>query len=273
MFRATFAGILCVATAGVCVGGDPRARFEVASVKLVEDTDPRLAQVMDRGRSSGPMARGVPLRGHRVEMRSYTLEQMIATAYLVRPRQVVGPAWLSDKRFNVDALIPEDAPVRQANEMLRALIEERFGLRAHRASREEAGYFLTVAKGGPHLKASGPAPTAAAPPSPDELLAKSMAERKPLPPGASQHSYKRITMERFAEALSGILQSPVEDRTGLDGMYDIVIDIPPPVDPEDRDPRPAIVDGVKKLGLNLQAGRIAVPIVVIDRLERMPTGN
>ncbi len=96
--------------------------------------------------------------------------------------------------------------------------------------------------------------------------------KKPRPPG-SHYEYKRLTMERFAETLTVLLQSPVEDRTELKDKYDVVIDIPPPLDPDDRDPRPQIFDAVKKLGLSLKGGKVTLQVLVVDSIEKTPTPN
>lgn len=245
-------------------------RFEVASVKPVEVQDVRAAAVMDRARATMPRSGGLPMRGRRVEMRGYTLGQLIAAAFGVRPRQVSGPSWLAEKRFDVEALLPPDAPFDQGPEMLQALLRERFGLKAHRASREDAGYAMTVAKGGPEFRTSAPRPPGAPPPTPESLMDR---PRRAVAPGASHYEYRYCTMEQLAVNLGGLLEAPVENRTELTGRYDVVLAIPPPLDPEDRDVRARVLDAVKGLGLSLKAGRISVPVVVADSVEKTPTQN
>ena len=55
-------------------------------------------------RTALPVIGGVTIRGKRVEMRGYTLEQLVCVAFRIRTRQLIGPAWLSGKRFDVEAL-------------------------------------------------------------------------------------------------------------------------------------------------------------------------
>ena len=64
--------------------------------------------------------------------------------------------WTS-RSFTIEAVTPGDvAPTRlEQMQMLRALLVERFGLKFHRQEKEFAIYALTVAKGGPKLKAGG----------------------------------------------------------------------------------------------------------------------
>src|SRR5688572_23596836 len=76
----------------------------------------------------------------RVELFNATLKQLIASAYSrfpFDPRQVVGgPAWIDSERFDIVATLEQPPRFDQAgmlgelNGMLRALIEERFGVKA-----------------------------------------------------------------------------------------------------------------------------------------------
>ncbi|MBI4910108.1 MAG: DUF3738 domain-containing protein [Acidobacteria bacterium] len=52
-----------------------------------------------------------------------------------------------NKWFDVDAIIPSDARIGQANERLQALLKERFGLQSRLATREQAGYNIDCWKG------------------------------------------------------------------------------------------------------------------------------
>ena len=73
------------------------------------------------------------------------------------------PSWASDEMYNIDAKVGgEDAvsfgklSVAQRNQMLQAMLQDRYKLRAHTESRELPVYDLVVAKGGPKLKAATP---------------------------------------------------------------------------------------------------------------------
>ena len=191
-------------------------RFEVATIKAVEDLNPRMAQALDTMRSTMPQRGGLPLRGRRVEMKNYTLAHLIAAAFRIPPRQISGPGWLSDKRFNVEAIIPSDAPIEQANEMLQTLLRERFGLSTSSSTREQSGYILSVGKSGPNFPVSAPLPSGdaakAEPPSPDSLMRRFTG---PGTAGSSRYEYKHMSMNQLSETLAGLLEVPVEDRTGL----------------------------------------------------------
>ena len=171
----------------------------------------------------------------------------------------------------MEALIPTDASNDQANEMLQTLLQERFGLRAHPSTREQAGYVLTVGNGGSHLKVSSPNPASGSePPNVESLMGRIP---KPGLPGSMRRELKRSNMNHVAETLAQLLQSTVEDRTGLKEKYDVVIDIPPPLDPDDKDPQSRIFAAVNQLGLHLKSGKISVEVLVVDSIEKIPTLN
>ncbi len=83
---------------------------------------------------------------------------LIAAAYRVRATQVSGPAWLSHQSFDVEAKLRCGAQKEELNAMLQSLLEECFGLKAHRDTRTGQGFALVVGKGGPKLKPAEPLP-------------------------------------------------------------------------------------------------------------------
>ena len=69
---------------------------------------------------------------NRVRLQNWALLDLIAAAYSVRATQVSGPAWLSDQVFDIEAKVPDGTPKDELNAMLQSLLEERFGLKVHR---------------------------------------------------------------------------------------------------------------------------------------------
>src|SRR5579862_81475 len=91
------------------------------------------------------------------------LSGIIFTAYLifadghrkvVPPLPIEGaPAWLDTDRYIIEAKTESDATSEMMQgPMLQALLEDRFHLKVHRASKQVPVYELTVVKGGPKLK-------------------------------------------------------------------------------------------------------------------------
>jgi uncharacterized protein (TIGR03435 family) len=76
-------------------------------------------------------------------------------------------------------------------------------------------------------------------------------------------------------------RGPVVDITGIQGEYDIDIevhlrDIPAMAEFQGRmpgEPGPSLFDEVKKHGLELKPGKVQVEVLVIDRAQRIPTPN
>ena len=76
---------------------------------------------------------------------------------------------------------------------------------------------------------------------------------------------RTMRMEHLATALSGAVDRPVVDRTGLDGNYDW--------DVEWKDEGPSVFTALQEqLGLRLEPDRAPVPVVVVDSIDR-PSAN
>ncbi len=53
-------------------------------------------------------------------------------AYGVKDFQIVGPGWLGDERFTIDATMPPATTKDQTRAMLRNLLADRFKVELHR---------------------------------------------------------------------------------------------------------------------------------------------
>jgi len=267
---------LAVAAAASAQSGSRKAMFEVASIKPITSIDFQARILHDMNRNAAA-AGSLPIRGRRVELRAFTLEEIISDAYRVRSSQIVGPGWLSESRFNVDAIIPSNAPVELANEMLQSLLEERFGLICHRATQNQGGYLLVIAKGGPKLTSSSAVPNALNPSGNEAADAAKMA-RSAMKHGAAteagwrQYQYKGCTVARFAGILERLLHASVVDSTKLDGKYDITLRLEETSSPN-GDNQAGIFAGVRALGLKLEASKVPVDTLVIDKISKTATPN
>jgi uncharacterized protein (TIGR03435 family) len=129
--------------------------FEVASIKAAGPLDPAAIQ-------SGKMRMGMKIDGARVDIGSFSLRDLIRTAYEVKDYQISGPDWLggvmSAQRFNIQATIPEAATKEQVPQMLQVLLADRFKLVVHRENKDHSVYALVVGKNGVKLQAADPDP-------------------------------------------------------------------------------------------------------------------
>jgi uncharacterized protein (TIGR03435 family) len=205
----------------------------------------------------------------RVRLENWALLDLIAAAYSVRATQVSGPAWLSDRGFDIEAKVPDGTPKEEFNAMLQSLLEERFGLKVHRGTQTRQGFALTVGKNGPKLKPAEP------PPDPQKRMAdmqRRMQENResgtPLV-GLSRANFPSITTEELAARLVRFAEAPVVDKTGLTGEYSVTIETWKNADV----PGGTVFDAVEKLGLKLELRKLPIETVVVDQVSKTPTAN
>ena len=233
------------------------ASFEVASVK------PNNSGVQGSGtnwQSSG-----------RLIATNVTLKSVIANAYEVRTFQIEGPGWLDADRFDISARAPEGAPDRLRPSMLRTLLATRFGLVAHRETRDRSVYALVTLRPdgrlGPQLKKS-------------QLVCSGGAAR---PEGGAFCGLNTsvgntggriigggLPMDRVAAALANFaVDQTVINRTGLDGVFDFELQFSR-LPSTERPDAPSIFTAVQEqLGLKLEAARGPVEFLIIDKVGQL----
>jgi len=229
-----------------------------------------------------------------------TLQSVIGFAYGIPARNISGgPDWirlsgptsLDDDSFTlrqaetffIEAVAesPATATTEELKEMLGTMLEDRFGLKFHRETRQAKGYALVVAKDGPKIQevSSGyESPRATF----DETLRRSIK-------GTSK-------LNELIDILLPPAFEPFVDRTGLTGTYryEFLAPLPPPPAPpsprRDATAGPGAAERLgeipppssaiptlsgsleAQLGLRLQPDTVAVEMLVIDHVER-PSSN
>jgi uncharacterized protein (TIGR03435 family) len=226
--------------------------FEVASIRSAAQITPDLI-------TSGKLHIGTKIDAGRVDIGFASLRDLVTQAYEVKPFQVTAPDWMAMQRFDILAKMPEGATKEQVPAMLRALLEDRFKLVAHRENRELPVYSLEVGKNGPKFKEAPaqetPAPDAA-PAKPEgkgdmvigagdqqvrinrtgggpggpQTMSISSAETGTMKVtvGASGQMHmemERMTMATLAQTLTPMLDRPVVDHTDLKGAFTIALDL------------------------------------------------
>jgi uncharacterized protein (TIGR03435 family) len=197
-----------------------------------------------------------------VRMQDVSVETCIKWAYGVQYSQISGPAWIDSDKFDITAKADDPATEDQMKLMMQALLTDRFKLRFHRESKELKAFVLTVAKGGAKVH------PAAAP------------DAKPFHQNSANGSVvKSMTIREWGDYISGPLQMPVVDETGLAGKYDFVIDFTPylpdaknmgPDRPDTTSILMAAMEG--ELGIKMETRKTPVDIMVIDHVEK-PSAN
>lgn len=259
-------------------------RFEVASVK------PCRTYIPPGGRTGGIASPEL------LDIDCSTVRELIKEAYVtfgsgtrVTPLNTPiegGPGWTDSERYEIKARAPGVTnQVILHGPMLQALLEDRFGLRIHRETREISVYALVVAKGGSKLHpfregtcnayditASFPPP-----PPPDNPC----RNRGTLRGGLIVLDIQGATLDEFATMYLRNVDRPVINRTGIKGRFDIHLEFAPdenmvpfPGDlPATESTGPSIFTALQEqLGLKVEPSKGPGEFLVIDGVER-PSEN
>ncbi len=300
------AAIALIAFTGVLTGQPTGPSFEVATIHP-SSPDQNIGQQIAAGR----LPVGMSINQSRVDIKFLTLGDMIAIAYRVKPNQIAGPAWTKDDRWDILAKLPEGSSRDQVPELLRSLLFERFKLQTHKETKEQSAYAVSVVKDGLKLKSASADSSALlldANHSTEMVNAQQgklerSADGKSATFSGGPAGVMRITMPTqqdlettkiemrvsiaiLADLLN--LDRPVVDQTGLKGVYEISLALPNdavkgfmraamgvgslggPQEPRDA---AAIARALQKVGLKLESRKVPVEVIVVDRIERKPTGN
>jgi len=232
--------------------------FEVASVKTAA---PRAGQ---NGLAVG--IRGGPGTADPSQMTcGFTLmNELLIRAFGVKKLQISGPAWLDTERYDIIAKVPPGTTPEQANSMLRNLLVDRFGLAFHHEIKDMPVY--TLGKGAPKVKEPSPNTTD----RPGIFLA-------PGPDRGLMASAKQQPLSAVFPMLEARWGHPIVDKTGLTDKYDfnVGVDVPRAVPAgAPGTPDNALAAMIERdLGLKLEEKKALVEMLVIDRVEKVPTGN
>jgi uncharacterized protein (TIGR03435 family) len=230
------------------------------------------------------------------------MRNLLMTAYDVKTYQISGPAWMATERYDVIVKVPKEATTEQVSVMWQNLLTERFGVVLHHEPKEFQVEELVVAKGGPKLKETAEDLTAPLPPGPPQLkdgtlVSPGVVSMISSGPNPKAHMMARAQpLSKLTEMLTNQLNRPVLDKTGLTGRYDFTLDFsmrsplplplpPPPAGQPAPDPsRGAPADSAsdspdiagalqQQLGLRLTASKAKLDVLVIDKVEKVPTAN
>ncbi len=229
---------------------------------------PEISVVSIKPSDPGTNAMGNRYPPGRFTLTGYSLLSLIENAYSVKEYQVLdAPGWLSSERWTLEGELTQPVRMFSYMKLLQPVLAERYHLKIRRETRTMPIYSLVVAKGGPKLK-------------PPEEGAKQGTRY------GNMIVDKRYDIRRLAPDLTGNLNMPVVDKTGLTGEYDMDLkwtpdparpafgDVRNPADLPAPDPnRPEIFTAIKEqLGLELKAEKGPVEVIVIEHAER-PTPN
>jgi uncharacterized protein (TIGR03435 family) len=262
------AAAFCLAAALTTrVVGQTPAAFEVASVKPNHSGE---------NNSTWRYGAGGHFTGENISLRF-----LMTTAFRLKEAQLVDlPGWAGSEKYDIETKSAGSPTEDQIFSMLQGLLQERFQLKYHRATKRMPVYAMVPAKGGIKLQESkagscvvaGPESHAAAPGEPEPKYCGNWYAH------GGQVDGTRITMPQLVTALTMRLDRIVIDRTRFTKAFDVQLTWNPDPGPEEKagdgiDEGPSIFTAVQEqLGLKLEAAKAPVEILVVDHIER-PSEN
>ena len=218
----------------------------------------------------------------KLEATNISLKSLIAGNYNVKGWLIFGlPKWADAQTWDIVAKVSDPDPAalkaltrQQRLDMVKALLQDRFGLRLHMDTRVQPVFEMTTMPEGVKFKESPPPPK-----NDDGTPGKN--------PGASMNSsdshmvMHHGSMRNFAENLSYRVERTVLDKTGLasENGYDVELTWTPDEQNKGNDngtgeeTAPPIFTAVKdQLGLKLTPAKAEVPTIVIDHVQQ-PEAN
>jgi uncharacterized protein (TIGR03435 family) len=236
---------LIVCTVCLVAAAQPRPAFEVASVRTSLQEGPyRVTESVD--------ADGI-------RFNNTALRLCILRAFGLKPYQIIGPDWIEQARYVINAKAAAPAPREKLMEMLQTLVADRFKLAFHRETREIPTYALLVAKNGPKLN-----------PAKDDTVSEIS--------GGTTAEFQGVTMQMLTNVIGNSLDRPVLDETGLNGRYDFKLTWAerkrkgPPKEGSGSDAPSIFTSLPAMLGLRLEPRHAPIEMFVIDHVER-PSEN
>jgi len=284
MKRIPFLAILVVFTmAMLSIAQTNRPSFEVASIKP---------------NSSGQRGGAVDAAGNRFVATNVTLLTLLHFAYRPLDRtpflndQIVGlPGWAMADRFDIQAKAEGGGRMGedQIQRLLQELLAERFALKLHYETRNLPVYELVVSKAGKMHPATDQTPatvTRQQPPSGvinDASLPPRGTGRMKMTDSGVIVVATAVPIATLIGMLQGQFDRAILNKTGLNGLFDIRLEFaresttPAPI--QQNAGIPTLSTGAtvyaaieEQLGLKLRAVKAALPLLVVDSLEK-PTPN
>jgi uncharacterized protein (TIGR03435 family) len=288
------AGAALLATIGPVLMGvmtGPRLRAQSQAAEFGRPSGPKFEVASIKPAAGPEVHAGTKIDAARVDIGYWSITQLILRAYGIPAYQLSAPRGLGNLRFDIAAKLPEGSTPDQLPQMLQWLLAERFSLVVHGETRSLPALALLVAKDGPKMRPAAPDPDAPAQPAPGRLekagrTLDGLWSPDPREFGVTAFSatagnlhveFTRLPMDALAQILADNMQMPVLDATGLEGRYQVTLDLPLPGAPVAamalEPPGPSVQSELKRLGLRLEPRNAPLAVLVVDHAERVPTEN
>lgn len=204
------------------------------------------------------------LPGGRFVATATTVRTLIRIALGTDDNRMSGaPSWIDNETFDINAITADRAEIKtpqQFQQLILALLEDRFQFKFHREQKEGPVYWLELDKPGK----LGPALKLSTPSSQPSMSVNSNGSSAVM-------TVSKASMADIAAALRRQAGRPIEDHTDLKGNFDFRIEWAPEETPNSSSP--SLFTVLKEqLGLKLQPAKGVTETIVIDRITH-PSAN
>ncbi len=201
-----------------------------------------------------------------ITARNVTIKRLVAEAYQLQMDQVLGPNWLDQNEYDIEAKTTATATKEQSTQMLQSLLAQRYHLTQHSEMREMRIYELVQDKSGAKIHpidGGEPVATAGGFHFHGDLrkFADLLAVQLSIPASDSPSTPTRASTSRI----------PVVDKTGLPGVFDFSVDIRPELGSDMFAAWQRVLQ--EQLGLKIESRKEGVSVLVVDQVLKTPTEN
>lgn len=258
------------ATIALAQAPPAKTEFEVASVKVSRPDAPAQPGNSCKG---GPGTSDPGL----FTCTGAALSMLVAQAYKLQFYELVAPEWMnhggSNGGYDITARLPGSTTSGEFRQMLQDLLAKRFLLAAHWDQRKYPQYVLRVAKTNAKIK-----------PVPSGTTVEPKYSMKYVN-GHVQLNFVNRPLSMLGGVLTTFVTAPVLDETGQAGAYSFTLDfmpddrwrgfdyLPKSAAPADQDAPPLEAAIKDQLGLTLDKRDSLLRVLVVDKVEKVPTQN
>ena len=257
----------------------------------------------------------------RVDIINMPMRSVLQTAFGLTAQtrfRLAAPGWVEQTRIDIQATIPAGRLRRDVPEMLRTLLKERFALANHIEPRPMDVYELEIDKGGIKMTEVPPLDeltkeldAVVSAKNPTDSVSETV--EGPVRTGMITLGYRttttrskfdrvftarrtqlidaaRMSMSDLVSVLTTTVDEPVIDKTGLTGLYQFKIELPPDAatirsliasgttttvqgTPLTEPTGFSVFKALEGIGLKLEKRRSPVDVIVVDALSTAPTPN
>jgi uncharacterized protein (TIGR03435 family) len=241
---------------------DTGTRFDVASIRLTASSERDRTHIWSSPADGSFRAQNVSIDDLLEFAYAMPDSRFVASSEargLLRSPRSTSPLYRSAALDERLAGLPTAIAKQQKQQLIQALLADRFNLKTQAETRSLPIYTLVAAKDGPKFTAS-----------------KASGTRYDMGRGSLRIEGGDDTVEIFADNLAAVLGRPVVNGTGIKGRYLMTLRWMPDdssAPPPGTEALPSIFTALQEqLGLKLEAGKGPVSVLVVDSVQ-MPSAN